>query len=50
MNRKVTIALDNIIELKIRAIQVKKISETKKDVSFSSVINDVLNQGLKKFL
>ncbi len=45
MNRRVTITLDHTLESKIRAIQVKKISETKKGVSFSSVINDVLKLG-----
>ncbi len=48
MIRQVTITLDPHIESKIRAIQAKKISETKKAVSFSSVINDVLTQGLKE--
>jgi len=38
------------LESKIRDIQLKKISETKKSVSFSSVIKDVLKQGLKEFL
>ncbi len=47
MNRRVTITLDNTLESKIRAIQAKKILETKKSVSFSSVINDFLKQGLE---
>ena len=49
MNRRVSITLDNTLESEIRAIQAKKISETKKGVSFSSVINDLLKQGLKEF-
>ncbi len=44
MKRRVTITLDQKLESKIRAIQAKKISEIKKGVSFSSVINDVLKQ------
>ena len=49
MKRRVTITLDNTLVSKIRAIQAKKISETKKAVSFSSVVNDVLKQGLEEF-
>jgi len=48
MLRRVTITLDLNLESKIRAIQTKKISETQKGVSFSSVIKDVLKQGLKE--
>ncbi len=48
MNRRVTISLDHTLESEIRAIQAKKISETKKGVSLSSVINDLLKQGLKE--
>jgi len=47
MNGRVTITLDNTLVSKIRDIQAKKISETKKSVSFSSVINDLLKQGLE---
>ena len=47
MKHRVTITLDHTLESKIRAMQAKKISETKKSVSFSRVINDVLKQGLK---
>jgi len=49
MKHRVTITLDHTLESKIRAMQAKKISETKKSVSFSRVINDVLKQGLKEF-
>ena len=49
MNHRVTITLDHTLESKIRAIHAKKISETNKGVSFSSVINDLLKQGLKDF-
>ncbi len=48
MKRRVTITLDHTLESIIRVIQAKKISETKKSVSFSSVINDVLKRGLKE--
>jgi len=50
MIHRVTITLDLTLESKIRAIQAKKILETNRVVSFSSVINNVLKRGLKEFL
>ena len=49
MIRRVTITLDDTLVSKIRALQAKKISETKKSVSFSNVIEEVLKQGLKAY-
>ena len=37
------------LESKIRAIQAKKISESKKSVSFSTVINEIIKNGIKNF-
>jgi len=49
MIRRVTITLDETLVSKIRALQAKKISETKKSVSFSKIIEEVLKQGLKAY-
>ncbi len=49
MLRRVTITLDDTLVSNIRALQAKKISETKKSVSFSNVIEEVLRQGLKAY-
>jgi len=47
MMRRVTITLDDKLESKIREIQAKKISESKKSISFSNVVEEILKQGLK---
>ena len=49
MTRRVTITLETHIESKIRDIQAKKITETRKSISFSNVINQVLKEGLKEY-
>ncbi len=49
MIRRVTITLDPNIESTIRNLQAKKISESNKAISFSTVINEILKQGLKDF-
>ena len=50
MIRRVTITLDKQIESKIRNIQAKKISENNEAISFSKVINQILEKGLEEFL
>lgn len=47
MNRRITITLDPSLEEKIREIQAKKIVASKKAISFSEVVNNVLKEGLK---
>jgi len=49
MIRRVTITIDEKLESKIRAIQAKKISESKKSISFSTVINEIIKNGIKNF-
>jgi len=49
MVRRVTITIDEKLESKIRAIQAKKISESTKSVSFSTVINEIIKIGMKNF-
>ncbi len=48
MIRRVTISLDHTLESKIRVIQAKKISETKRSISFSRIISDILKLGIKE--
>ena len=50
MIRRVTITLETHLESIIRDIQAKKITESKKSISFSNVINEVLKKGLEEFL
>ena len=47
MSKRVTIVLDDSLAKKLRIIQSKKISKSKKSVSFSSVINEELRKALK---
>ncbi len=49
MVRRVTITIDEKLETKIRAIQARKISESKKSVSLSTVINEIIKNGMKNF-
>ena len=47
MTKRVTIMIDDDLDKKIRFIQAKLIKETNSSVSFSRVINDTLEKGLK---
>ena len=49
MASRKTIILDEDIEKKIRAVQSKMLKEKNQSISFSYVINQVLEEGLKKF-
>ncbi len=49
MGKRKTIMLDDALEKKIRTIQAKKLRDENKSVSFSQVVNLVLEEGLKKF-
>jgi len=50
MIRRVTITFEQYQESRIRDIRARKITESKKSISFSNVVNQVLMEGLKKFL
>jgi len=47
MARRITVMLDDYNFKKLRLLQSKKIRESTNSVSFSSVINEVLEKGLK---
>ncbi len=47
MARRITVVLDDELNKKLRNVQSKKISKSKKSVSFSSVINEELRKSLK---
>ncbi len=49
MGDRITIVLDSINAEKLRNIQAKMIRSSSKSVSFSHVLNLVVNEGLKKF-
>jgi len=47
MAKRITVVLDDQLVKKLRNIQSKKISKSKKSVSFSSIINEELRKSLK---
>ncbi len=47
MGKRITIVLDTDLLKKLREKQAKRIKETTKSVSFSSVVNDTLRKGIK---
>ena len=47
VSKRVTIMLDEELAKKIRMKQAKLIKESSKSVSFSRVLNEVLQQGFK---
>jgi len=48
MAKRVTIMLDEDLDKKLRLIQAKAIQSTNSSVSFSSTLNEVLRNNLKK--
>ncbi len=48
MGRRITIVLDEHLEKQLRFIQSKLIKNSIKSISFSRVLNMVLEEGLKK--
>jgi len=46
MSNRITIVLDEENHKKLRNLQAKKIKESTKSVSFSKVINEVIEKGL----
>ena len=49
MAERKTIMLDENIVKKVRLIQAKKIRDLNQSISFSQMINTILEEGLKKF-
>jgi len=47
MSERLTIMLNSDIAKKLRALQAKKIKESASNVSFSRIVNEVLEKGLK---
>ncbi len=47
MSERLTIMLNSDLAKKLRALQSKKIKETSSTVSFSRIVNEVLEKGLK---
>lgn len=47
MSERITIMLNSDIAKKLRTLQAKKIKESSSTVSFSGIVNDVLEKGLK---
>ena len=48
MAKRITIMLDEDLLKKLREIQSKQIKETSESISFSKVLNEYLQTGLKK--
>lgn len=47
MAERITIMMDSEIAKKLRNLQAKKLKESSSSVSFSKVVNEVLEKGLK---
>ncbi len=48
MSQRITIVLDDDLQKKLHEMQAKKIKETAKAASFSSIVNEVVRTSLKK--
>ena len=49
MEKKIiTIVVSKELQKKLRSLQAKMIKDTKENISFSQVVNDVLKRGLEK--
>lgn len=47
MADRVTIMIDSDIAKKLRTLQAKKIKDSASSISFSSIVNEVLEKGLR---
>jgi len=45
---RITIMIDEDLQKKLRVLQSKKIRVSRKNISFSQVINEVIQKGLKE--
>ncbi len=48
MVKRITIMIDDELVKKLRDMQAKQIKESSRSVSFSNVLNQVVEKGLKK--
>jgi len=48
MTQRVTIVINDVLMIKLRNLQAKKLRESHQFVSFSKLLNDLLISGLKK--
>ncbi len=48
MTKRITIVMDDDLVKKLRLRQSKKLQESNKSVSFSAIVNETLQVGLKK--
>ena len=48
MGRRITIVLDEELEKKLRLLQSKLVKNSVKSISFSRVLNMIVEEGLKK--
>jgi len=46
MARRITITIDPDVEARLRNLQAKKIVESRRTVSFSQILNQILADGL----
>ena len=49
MAERISIMLNSDIAKKLRNLQAKKLRESTSSVSFSRIVNEVLERGLKKY-
>ena len=49
MSQRITIVLDSEISSKLRNIQSRMIKSQNRSISFSKVINEILEEGLKHY-
>ncbi len=47
MGKRITVVLDDDLLKKLRFLQAKRIKETASTVSFSRIVNETLEKGLK---
>lgn len=47
MAERITIMMDSEIVKKLRVLQAKKLKDSSSSVSFSRIVNEVLEKGLK---
>jgi len=49
LNKRITISIDEKIESKIRKIQASQIAKYNKAISFSTILCEIISEGLKEY-